>query len=794
MQIIELDSFMTAFPVQPGEEDAAKRRFMTLLGEPEAHAKVGGTSYVSRAWTLSGEPLALKRLLPDAGIPQGATLSDEDTARITQGHAAAFYEEYRNQLQVSHLRGFPRLYGYGSIAGTPAIVMEWVEGQSLRRLMRDSRERGEQLPARIVAAIGTGVLEILESLGRLDSALAHRDISPANILIRTTGTSLEEQLERESFDLCLIDFGSSASEPAASNPSFTTVTHLWRNGTPEYAPPEMLTRDLPHVDDLRKSQKIDVFALCSVLYELYSGHTPWRVSEHAEASPYRLKTEQAPEPLTPRCAEDELLTRAIASGLAAQQEDRPSVRELLIFLNRYLGQDDKPAQDAGGQVQPAETSGPESPEDAQPDSTTPGPTTPDSVNLQVADKAQGGKRAGEAVPAFREETGKPISRRSLIVGGAAIAVGAALGGGLYINSETAKNSIGAHSIHDAALANQLYDGAPLYLARDYFSNAWQLVSESMGPISLDCAGREPGVLAHGLVRVYHAESKGYGFKTAESEGSQPLETKWAFNRTFANAKDYSATNAADPQSPWFAAVQDPETHLWGYIDSAGDDAIGAHFTTANPFSNGYASVKSTRSPNSWSLIDPSGGQSAISGFQTLGQCSEENLIAALTESFYWIFIDPYGNQAFEGRWRDVARFECGLAGAYDSESGLWGFIGSSGAYSIEPRYLEVRPFSKTESQQALAPAKDSGSRLWGLVDTSGNWVVKPRFLKIGERTGALWPAHGSPADTYNPDSSEWESYLKTGGDQRFGYGYIDESGSWALKPTFGDVLIRASAR
>ena len=63
MQIIELDSFMTAFPVRPDEEDAARRRFMTLLGEAEPHAKAGGTSYVMRAWTLDGLPLALKRSL-----------------------------------------------------------------------------------------------------------------------------------------------------------------------------------------------------------------------------------------------------------------------------------------------------------------------------------------------------------------------------------------------------------------------------------------------------------------------------------------------------------------------------------------------------------------------------------------------------------------------------------------------------------------------------------------------------------------------------------------------------------
>ena len=82
MRIIELDSFTTAFPVELGGEDAAKRRYMTLLGEDDARAKVGGTSYVSRAWTLAGEPLALKRLLPDAGIPADTKLSDKDLTPV----------------------------------------------------------------------------------------------------------------------------------------------------------------------------------------------------------------------------------------------------------------------------------------------------------------------------------------------------------------------------------------------------------------------------------------------------------------------------------------------------------------------------------------------------------------------------------------------------------------------------------------------------------------------------------------------------------------------------------------
>ena len=266
MQIIEFDSFETAFPLAPSDEDAARRRYMTLFAWSDQHAKVGGTSYVSKVTSIAGEPFALKRLLPNAGIPKGATLSDEDTARITKGHASAFYEEYRNQLLVSRLKGFPKLYGYGTIDGDPAILMEWVEGTSLRALPNWLAERGETATARLIAELGASVLEVLDNLTRLDSTLVHRDISPANIMIRTEEIPLEKQIERGQFDICLIDFGSAASEADGSgDPSFTIAAQVWRNGTPEYAPPEMLTQDIPHIDVLRKSQAIDVFALCSVL-------------------------------------------------------------------------------------------------------------------------------------------------------------------------------------------------------------------------------------------------------------------------------------------------------------------------------------------------------------------------------------------------------------------------------------------------------------------------------------------------------------------------------------------------
>ena len=55
-----------------------------------------------------------------------------DNEAFKQGLIDAFHEEYRTQFVLSHLKGFPALYGYGTIDGLPAILREWVEGETLR--------------------------------------------------------------------------------------------------------------------------------------------------------------------------------------------------------------------------------------------------------------------------------------------------------------------------------------------------------------------------------------------------------------------------------------------------------------------------------------------------------------------------------------------------------------------------------------------------------------------------------------------------------------------------------------
>ncbi|HAM16301.1 MAG TPA: hypothetical protein DCP91_10715 [Eggerthellaceae bacterium] len=821
MSIVEFDSFETAFPVPPERRDAEARRFMTLFVEEQGHMQAGGTSYVCRARSVTGEPFALKRLLVGAGIPKGAVLSVEDTERITQGHAAAFYEEYRNQMLVSQMRGFPKLYGYGRIAGEPAIVMEWVNGVSLRDVGATLGAGDQTASPQVVADIGISVLKVLDTLGRLDATLVHRDLSPANIMLRTDAVSLESQMASGEFDVCLIDFGSAATGTAPGRASFTMASQVWRHGTPEYAPPEMLAQDIPHAEELRASQSIDVFALCSVLYELYAGHTPWRVADHPETTPYRLKLENAAEPLAPRTDGDEPLMRAIMGGLATEQALRPSVEELLRQLQDFrhpagsqaraaAGDDAEDGSRAGSRAH----EGSEALQGATAASArgvrrkrrrdpqvAPGLYTPDSTSFRAVGTDEGGGRAGEAVQPAQQTPG--MSRRTFVLGGVALATSAVIGGGVAAtlfggrSADTGAGAakLGGYVINESAVAGEIWSGEALYPVRNLSNSTWMLVSGlegggSVQRIDLDASGREPGRFTDGLIRAYDEASGGYGFKTVVGNAGG-MRCAWGIGRSFPQAKDFCPLEnglAAGLSKERLAAVQDPDTQLWGYINQAGEDKLAPAYSDANEFSFGFAAVRAADGSGLWGLVNTAASWVLAPTFRSLGRMSQEGLmVALLPDDARWCFVDQDGQPAFGQSWTLVRRFTEGLAGCCDEGTGLWGFVDAQGKLAIESRFADVLPFSRN-----VAPAKDAATQLWGLIGTDGIWKVEPRWLRLGERTGNLFPAHGSPANTYDFDSPAWIAYRDdpANTDWDIAYGYIDDVGNWAAKPVYADTLIR----
>ena len=364
LRLARVGGFEPAIALSPDELPAYLRRF-TMLFADDATMRRGGIGRVTRAVNAQGEAMALKQLI----LPTRDEFDDDvaHEALVTK-FKAAFREEYECHRTLSGLKGFPRLYGWGEVDGVPAIVMEWVEGETLARLrpLLAVDDAGRLSPL-VAARLGRDMFDLLCRMNLVGEGFVHRDISPANIMVRTARLPLDQQLAEGTFDLCLIDFGSSlALEPASAvagtggKESFTERYATLRRATVAYAPPEMLTDDIVDLRVLRMSPAIDVYAAASTVYELIAGVAPYEVAPSASgtsgsrkktrdiASPYRLKMDTRPDyPVgahAPGCDLTQLLRRepdvALAAAEQAQQmglePDSEELRDALAFVDAQL--------------------------------------------------------------------------------------------------------------------------------------------------------------------------------------------------------------------------------------------------------------------------------------------------------------------------------------------------------------------------------------------------------------------------------------------------------------------------
>ena len=349
--LFQLESFDTAAPVNPADEELAKRRFMTLIVKAD-RSPHGNTGLVLQAHNTSNERFAVKVLADNTLMRELGTNTPSRTADESAMHlanTAALFEEYRNLCRVSHLRGFPHVYGYGTCQGEPLILMEWIEGTSLDKAASMLPHDGEGVTCAATASIGCAVLGTLLSTQNLETPLVHRDLSPANIMFRTNELGIDEQMQALAFKPCLVDMGSSV--PALGSDTLTQRADIWRYATPAYAAPEMLTRDIPNVAELRRSPSVDVYAIASILYELYSGHTPFRAARHQAhevSSYYLLKTQNEPEPLVAHKGDDQAFADLIMSCLVTDQASRPSEREFYEGLLAFAPDLDESAASTPG--------------------------------------------------------------------------------------------------------------------------------------------------------------------------------------------------------------------------------------------------------------------------------------------------------------------------------------------------------------------------------------------------------------------------------------------------------------
>lgn len=168
--------------------------------------------------------------------------------RLGPGEPSESVVTYEVEVTVhSALSGphVPRFVQAGDLARQPYVVMELVEGQSLRALADRA-----PLPPGEVAAIGASVATALHALHAQEAI--HLDLKPANVILRPDGTAV------------LVDFGLARH---GNFPDLLAEEFHHPMGSGPYISPEQVL-------GVRWDPRSDIFALGVILYQLAVGEYP----------------------------------------------------------------------------------------------------------------------------------------------------------------------------------------------------------------------------------------------------------------------------------------------------------------------------------------------------------------------------------------------------------------------------------------------------------------------------------------------------------------------------------------
>ncbi|GGS63832.1 protein kinase [Nonomuraea spiralis] len=182
-----------------------------------------------------------------------------------------------------------RLLDYVEAGGTAAIVMELVDGVTLRRLI--AQEGGTGVEAALAVLKGA-LLGLAEAHRR---GVVHRDFKPENVIITTDGDSK------------LVDFGVAAR--------FGETGAL--AGTPSYMAPEQW-------DDAPAGPASDVYAAAVVFFECLTGRRPFTAANLAALA---FQHQHMPPPLE---QVDGRLRGLVEHGLAKDPAHRPASAEAFL--------------------------------------------------------------------------------------------------------------------------------------------------------------------------------------------------------------------------------------------------------------------------------------------------------------------------------------------------------------------------------------------------------------------------------------------------------------------------------
>src|SRR4051812_28145233 len=229
-----------------------------------------------------------------------------------------FLDEARLAARVQH----PNVVATIDVVATDGelfLIMDYVRGESLSKLIRTARKAGEHVPPRIAASVMCGFLHGLHAAheaknergDRID--LVHRDVSPQNVLVGADGIPR------------VLDFGIAK---AAGRIQVTRDGQI--KGKLAYMPPEQLSgREL--------TRAVDIYASDVVMWEMLTNERLFKGETEGETLAKILRDPVVPPsavvPSVPK-AFDAPLLRALSRDASKRHL---TARELAFELEKCVG-------------------------------------------------------------------------------------------------------------------------------------------------------------------------------------------------------------------------------------------------------------------------------------------------------------------------------------------------------------------------------------------------------------------------------------------------------------------------
>src|SRR5579872_5898123 len=251
--------------------------------------------------------VALKRLLPEQ-------------ARDPR-HKEMFLREARLAALLKH-PNVVHAFAFGELYGELFLAMEYVEGETLSRILAASREHGRRRLEPALAAFtlaevcdGLHAAHELRDVAGLPLNVVHRDVSPQNVMVAYDG------------HVKILDFGVAKFETGGHETRTGEVKGKMAYMSPEQALGEKLDR------------RSDLFSVGAVLFECLTGRRMWGSGTDLEVM-RRLALEEPPriEDLLPDVppALSDLQRRLVAKSVEERPETAADVaRELRAYASSW---------------------------------------------------------------------------------------------------------------------------------------------------------------------------------------------------------------------------------------------------------------------------------------------------------------------------------------------------------------------------------------------------------------------------------------------------------------------------